>query len=493
MTLNDDSVFDEFRSPQNNIHKDSQPKQSQSIFDKSSDDNIEFDEFRTSQNNAHENPQQKQSKSGVLFSQGDKIGNYVVTEKIGEGGIGVVYKGHHAILNNLAAIKVHEYFPEHEAVGVAFLQSANYLSQLNHPNIVKLYDYGFQNSHAYMVMEFIDGLSLTELIPKNQTDEWTYRAIQLFIQLLSAVRYAHNCSYLNLAGEPGRGIVHGDIKPQNIFVTRDSNTIKLSDFMIPDVHSYLDQEEPDFVKIVEQHAKPLTPVEQAKIADEWKSITEVFGTPEYMPPEQWRGLLNVRTDIFTLGATFYEMLTGLSPKALFDGIKPRQVNPYLPRWVEQIIIKAMELEPSKRYSSVAEIEAVFLENIHKSPSSANLIQEVIMGDKFDVNTGNIINTDGQLFIGKFNEVHANLSSTGHTEMAEALKVLKEAIMTSKHIDDGKKQEHIEVINQIGEEATKEKPNKTLLKIMGEGLLSALKSVPDIAKAIAAVTPFLKIM
>jgi hypothetical protein len=187
------------------------------------------------------------------------------------------------------------------------------------------------------------------------------------------------------------------------------------------------------------------------------------------------------------------MLTGLSPKTLFDGIKPRQVNPYIPRWVEQIIIKTMEPEPSKRYGSVAEIEAVFLENIHKSPSSANLIQEVIMGDKFDVNTGNITNTDGQLFIGKFNEVHANLSSSGQTEMAEALKVLKDAIMTSKHIDDDKKQEHIEVVNQIGEEATKEKPNKTLLKIMGEGLLSALKTVPDIAKAIAAVTPFLKIL
>jgi len=312
--------------------------------------------------------------------------------------------------------------------------------------------------------------------------------------LLSSVRYAHNCAYLNLAGEPERGIIHGDIKPQNIFIARDTGTLKLSDFMIPDVHSSLDKDPPEFLKIADRMPKPLTLADKAKIARSALKIdTDKLGTPDYMPPEQWRGLLNVKTDIFTLGATFYEMMTGLSPKALFDGMKPRQVNPYVPRWIEQVIIKAMEPEPSRRYDAVAEIEAVFLENLHRSPSSANLIQEVIMGDKVDVNTGNITNTDGQLFIGKFNEVQANLSSSGHTELAEALKILKEAIMASNHIANEKKQEHIEVVNQIGEEAMKEKPNRTLLKIMGDGLLSALKTVPDIAKAIAAITPFIKTM
>ena len=445
-----------------------------------------FDEYSDSK--------QPESKTDNAFAPGDKIGNYVVMEKIGKGGIGTVYKGHHALLNNVVAIKVHEYFPENALVGVAFLQSANYLSQLSHPNIVKLYDYGFQDSRAYIAMEYVNGSSLSDLIPKHQTDEWTNRAIQLFIQILSAVRYAHNCAYLNLVGESERGIIHGDIKPQNIFVTRETGSIKLSDFMIPDVHSYLGKDEPDFVKMTEKLASHLSPVEKAKIVSkDLARITESFGTPDYMPPEQWRGLLNIRTDVFTLGATFYEMMTGLPPKTLFDGVKPKQVNPYIPRWIEQVIIKAMELEPSKRYEAVAEIEAVFLENLHRSPSSSNLIQEIIMGDKVDVNTGNISNNDGQLFIGKFNEIHATLSASGQTELAESLKMLKEAIMLSKHIEDDKKQEHIEVINQIGEEAAKEKPNKTLLKIMGDGLLSALKAVPDIAKAIAAITPFLKVL
>ena len=116
-------------------------------------------------------------------------------------------------------------------------------------------------------------------------------------------------------------------------------------------------------------------------------------------------------------------------------------------------------------------------------------KEIYMGDNIDIKMGDVSNVSGQLFIGKFNEVFANLNNSGQTELAEALKTLKDAVMASQHIPDEKKKEHVEVINQIGDEAAKEKPNKTLLKVMGDGLFSILKAIPDVAKAVAAVVPF----
>lgn len=101
-----------------------------------------------------------------------------------------------------------------------------------------------------------------------------------------------------------------------------------------------------------------------------------------------------------------------------------------------------------------------------------------------------IDGNGQVFIGKFNKAVATLNNRGQTELAIALQKLQEAILASDYLLDEKKKEHIEVLNQVGEEVAKEKPNGTFIKIMGDGLLSILKSIPDIAKAVAAVTPLL---
>jgi len=427
------------------------------------------------------------------FKQGTVVGNYVLAQKIGIGGIGAVYQANHKILNYKAALKIHQHFSDNEVVGVAFLQAANYLSQLTHPNIVRLYDYGFFKGHGYMAMEFIEGTTLDKLIPKTQTTEWVRLASEYFVQLLSAVRHAHNCVYLNLAGEQVEGIIHGDIKPQNIFIVKDSGQVKLADFMIPDVQEHLGKEIPNFAKLLEPYAKPLTPKERARLVDDmYERRTDAFGTPRYMPPEQLDGKVSVQTDIFTLGATLYEMLTNRPPMSLFEGITPRKINPFIPTWMENAIITAMKPEPSDRYYSVAEMESVFREHIGKPKNQAInfLVKEILMRDKIDIKMGDVSNVNGQLFIGKFNEVVANLNNSGQTEFAEALKTLKDAVMASQYIPDDKKKEHIEVINQIGDEATKEKPNKTLLKVIGDGLFSILKAIPDVAKAVAAVSPFL---
>jgi len=426
------------------------------------------------------------------FRRGSILGNYVIVEKIGTGGIGSVFRAHHKILNYVAAIKVHQYFSDNEVVGVAFLQAANYLSQLTHPNIVRLYDYGFSKGYAYMAMEYVEGQTLDKLIPRTQTTEWVRIASEYFVQLLSAVRHAHNCVYLNLAGEQVEGIIHGDIKPQNVFITKDSGLVKLTDFMMPDVQEYLGKEVPDFEKLLEPYARPLTPRGRVRLVENMMKVsTERFGTPGYMPPEQREGKVSVKTDIFTLGATLYEMLTNRPPMSLLEGVRPTKINPFIPKWMEEAIITAMQPDPAQRYYSVAEMESVFREHLAKlTNKSINfVIKELLMGDKIDIKMGDISNVSGQIFIGKFNEVIANLNSTGQTEFAEALKTLKEAVMASAHISEEKKKEHVDVINQIGEEAAKEKPNKTLLKVMGDGLLSILRAIPDVAKSVAAVAPF----
>jgi len=116
------------------------------------------------------------------------------------------------------------------------------------------------------------------------------------------------------------------------------------------------------------------------------------------------------------------------------------------------------------------------------------VKELIMGDQIRNQIGDISNVSGQLFIGKFKTIIADLNSNGQTELAEALNTLKEAVMASEVLFDSDKQEQVEVITHIGEEAAKPKPNKTLLKVLGDGLVTALRSVPDVAQAVTAVAP-----
>ena len=113
-----------------------------------------------------------------------------------------------------------------------------------------------------------------------------------------------------------------------------------------------------------------------------------------------------------------------------------------------------------------------------------------MGDNINNTVGDISNISGQVFIGKFNGVIANLNAKGQTELAQTLKLLTETVMASQRLSEDKKREQAEVINQIGEEAAKPKPNKTLLKMLSDGLIAVLQAVPDVAKAVAAAAPLL---
>ena len=115
-----------------------------------------------------------------------------------------------------------------------------------------------------------------------------------------------------------------------------------------------------------------------------------------------------------------------------------------------------------------------------------------MKNKTEINVGDVSNTGGQIFIGHFEHVVANLNNSGQGELATSLQNLKEAIGASPYLSTEQKRECIEIVSQIGEEATKENPNKTLLKSLGTGLMAALKTAPDIVKAVVALMPLLKI-
>jgi CHAT domain-containing protein len=209
--------------------------------------------------------------------------------------------------------------------------------------------------------------------------------------------------------------------------------------------------------------------------------TAAFGTPAYMAPEQAEGRVTPQTDIFSLGVTMYQLVTGYSPASstgsarLWRGVPPSHDNPHIPGWLDKLILKAVQREPSQRFQTVAEMIRIFQENREKQGSSVS------------IHVGSISHVSGQLFIGQFNNVVATLNSTSQTELAGTLKLLKETIMASQAVSSHKKQELVEIINQIGEEATKAVPNTTLLRIVSDGLLAMLRTIADASLSSAAET------
>lgn len=255
-------------------------------------------------------------------------GRYEIHELIGVGGMANVYRCNDTVDDREVAIKIlkDEYLNNEEFIR-RFKNESKAIAMLSHPNIVKVYDVSFGDMIQYIVMEYIDGITLKEYIDMQGVIEWK-DALHLTTQILKALQHAHEC-----------GIVHRDIKPQNIMLLQDG-TIKVTDFGI--------------ARFSDKSTKTMT--EQA------------IGSVHYIAPEQARGeVTDGKTDIYSVGVMFYEMLTGKLP---FDGDSavtialmqlqstpkmPREVNPAIPIGLEQITMKAMEKQLSDRYSSAAEM------------------------------------------------------------------------------------------------------------------------------------------
>lgn len=255
-------------------------------------------------------------------------GRYEITELIGIGGMAHVYKAIDLMENKVVAVKILKMeFAESEEFLRRFRNESKAIAVLSHPNIVKIFDVGFSDEINFIVMEYIDGITLKEFMEQQQVLRWK-DALHFITQILRALQHAHD-----------RGIVHRDIKPQNIMLFSDGS-IKVMDFGIA-----------RFSRI------------------DGKTISDkTIGSVHYISPEQAKGdFTDERSDLYSVGVMLYEMLTGQKP---FDGDNPvavalmhmqdtptypRDVNPSIPMALEEIILHAMEKNPAKRYQSASEM------------------------------------------------------------------------------------------------------------------------------------------
>ena len=263
---------------------------------------------------------------------------YEILKRIGTGGMAIVYKAKCHRLNRLVAIKILKSdLAQNEEFRRRFNAESQAVAQLSHPNIVSVYDVSRGGDMEYIVMELIDGITLKQYMEKRGQLNWR-ESLHFITQIMRGLSHAHS-----------RGIIHRDIKPQNIMVLRDGS-VKVADFGI------------------------------ACLADSAQTLTqEALGSVHYISPEQARGdRPDARSDIYSSGVVLYEMLTGRLP---FEGesavsvaiqhlssipLAPREINPDIPEQLELICMKAMAPDLEHRYQS-ADAMIADLEAFRKNP------------------------------------------------------------------------------------------------------------------------------
>ncbi|HLY10229.1 MAG TPA: FHA domain-containing serine/threonine-protein kinase, partial [Planctomycetota bacterium] len=260
---------------------------------------------------------------------GQRVGGYRIIERVGRGGMGTVYKAEQVDLQRVVALKVisEEHTKDKDFVDL-FIHEARAAAKLNHPNIVQVYDVKRHNEYYYFSMEFVSGGSVQEILNRQKKIS-ADQAVQMILDAAKGLDYAHK-----------KGIVHRDVKPDNLMVS-ETGMIKIGDMGL---------------------ARGL----EEKIGPEEE--TSVIGTPHYIAPEQVLGRpADFRSDIYSLGATAYRMLAGVTPfsapsvrdlvnkKVREDAAAIIEQSPEVPRAVTDVVSRMMARDPDRRYQSMTEV------------------------------------------------------------------------------------------------------------------------------------------
>ncbi len=372
-------------------------------------------------------------------------GRYEIQDVIGVGGMAVVYKAYDNIDDRIVAVKIlKDEYLANEEFRRRFKNESKAIAVLSHRNIVKVYDVSFGDRLQYIVMEYIEGITLKEYIEERGVITWN-EALFFSIQILRALQHAHD-----------KGIVHRDVKPQNIMLL-ENGTIKVTDFGIARF----------------SHSETRTMTEKA------------IGSVHYISPEQAKGeFTDEKADIYSVGVVLYEMLTGKLPFEAESAVSvalmqvnnepalPRTINPNIPMGFEQIAMRAMQKSTRERYQTAAEM-LLDLEELKRNPNI-----------KFDY-TKYYVDDQPTKYVGKIQETRRNANDNGETGEYEKVKTVPPVRNTRQKLDENR--------NRLAAEQAEDKEKKTktiaiaagvgvavlfFLIILGISSLFGGKEVPD---------------
>jgi|GEM_PF-6096196 len=271
-----------------------------------------------------------------------------IVRLIGRGGMGAVYEARQKNLDRVVAMKIlPSEMGQDAAFAERFAREAHAMARLNHPHIVTIHEFGERSGWYFLLMEFVDGVSLRGLLDSGHVSP--KEALTIVPQICEALQYAHDC-----------GIVHRDIKPENILLNKQGQ-VKIADFGL--------------AKLIGRAAPAMGGTNE-----------KVMGTPQYMAPEQTSHPADVdhRADIYSLGVVFYQMLTGELPRGKFE---PPSHKVVIDVRLDEVVLRAMEKEPERRYQQASEVQTV-VETIASTEPDADVSQHAVsVGASFQFGEG----------------------------------------------------------------------------------------------------------
>ena len=295
-----------------------------------------------------------------MIAVGQTIGNYNITAKLGEGGMGVVYLAEHPVIGRKVALKaIHPELSRNPEVVSRFVTEAKSVNQIGNEHIVEIHDFGnTSDGEFYFIMEFLQGEALSDRLKRSAPLD-AGRALAIAAQVTDALGASHQ-----------HGIIHRDLKPENIYLITKGHV-------------------PDFVKVLDFGLAKLT-LGDEKVSHKTRTGS-VMGTPYYMAPEQCEGKANIdhRADIYSLGVILFEMLTGKVPfggegygeiivKHITSAVpSPRAINPLLPQSLEAITLRALAKSREQRFQTMEEFATALLDPERYAASAPHLNATVL--------------------------------------------------------------------------------------------------------------------